>query len=359
MDSLTQTESGYCCDECAGLTSPAIPLDDRFDFYECVTCQKVSLTGVDPWTALKETDPQDRMREIVLRLFVLRQLRCIDAQFDAVIPDFVTSQEKAPPFQAEIIIEQGRGDHPIVQTHPLFVKPHYTVCKTCSRKSSNYFTATVQIRGEPLSDASLYETILEDLQRFTEDLEKKNEQNFVNKVIEKPFGIDLQLSTYDFAILVANHVKQRYGAKLEESKHLMGRGGETGGELYRHTIAVRLLPFQKHYAILYDGELCIVRNFQSKFIHLYSLSRKLEFKIEVKYVFASPVQIIAKPADFLQFEVISDDQEFLHLTNPQNGATVTALKTDFEVIPSIGSMIYAVSYQEKLNFIPGHVYGSR
>ena len=356
VDTLIQTESGFCCDECAGLSGPEIPLEDRFDFHECVTCHKVSLSGADPWISLTEADPQDRMRELILRLFVLRHLRCVDAQVDINFPDFVTAQGKSPPFEAEIIIEEGHA--PKVQNHVLFVKPHYTVCKTCSRKSSNYFTATVQIRGEPLSNPTVTETILSDLRRFTAEVENKSEQMFVNKIIEKKFGIDFQLSTYDFATLVANHIKQRYGAKLEESKHLMGKG-DSGVELYRHTIAVRLLPFQKHYAIFFENEVCIVRNFQSKFIQLYSLTRNLDLKIEAKYVFAGPVQIIAKPSEFLQFEVISDDEEFLHLMNRQNGETVTALKSTFDVVPLIGALLFAVTYEGKLYFIPGYVYGQR
>ena len=107
-------------------------LDDRFDYYECVSCHKASATGLEPWISLEEKDPKDRLRELILRLFLLRYFKNARVQADIDFPDHITLKEKAPPFEASILIEECEGDHPRVQEHTLFVKPHYAVCLTCS-----------------------------------------------------------------------------------------------------------------------------------------------------------------------------------------------------------------------------------
>ncbi len=347
VDSLVQTENGLFCQECANESLPPIKIGDRFDFYQCVMCEKASASGVpDSWIVISQGDPGNRLREIILRLFLLKSISKLDVQVDIEVPENLGEGDKCPPFTAFIMVHSPENEDKSSK-FTVFVKPNYVVCTNCSRRRGHYFTATVQIRGELLSEGPVKEKLLDEIQMYAKDLEEKNDSMFISKVIQERQGFDLQVSTRYMANLLAAYVKKKYGAKLEETKRLMGLG-EDGGEVYRHTIAVHLLPYKKNFVILYDGEPCLVEGINGKITTLFGLERKITFRRENKALFSHPPKIIATPENFLKFEVISEDMTFIHLIDNQTGATISEIKS---VIPHnihIGSTISGIKQNDKI-----------
>ncbi|OLS13852.1 MAG: NMD3 family protein [Promethearchaeota archaeon CR_4] len=349
VDTLVQTENGLFCEECANALLPLIQIGDRFDFYECGICKRVSATGSsDSWIPIGQQDPQNRLQEIILRLFLLKSIAKLDVQVDIDIPADIGGSEKCPPFDAYISIKSSKNEEKMSK-FTVFVKPHYVVCTNCSRRRGHYFTATLQIRGELLSDSTMKENLLNEVEKYAKDLEGKNQEMFVAKVVQERQGFDLQLSTLHMALLLSTHIKNKYGAKLEESKRLMGLG-EDGGEVYRYTILVHLLPYKKDFVIFFEGEPCLVVGINSKITTLFGLERKITFRRENKVLFSHPPKIIATPGNFLTFELISEDQTFLHLIDTHTGATISELKSNFPQKLPIGSTIYGIRVNDKTFF---------
>src|SRR4030042_6236029 len=126
--------------------------------------------------------------------------------------------------------------------------------------------------------------------------------------------------------------------------------GEDGGEVYRYTILVHLLPYKKDFVIFFEGEPCLVVGINSKITTLFGLERKITFRRENKVLFSHPPKIIATPGNFLTFELISEDQTFLHLIDTHTGATISELKSNFPQKLPIGSTIYGIRVNDKTFF---------
>ncbi len=346
VDSLVQTENGFFCQDCAKASLPPLKIGDRFDYYQCVICNKVSGSGApDSWIAISQEDPQDRIRELILRLFLLKSIAKLDLQADIEIPENIGEEEKCQPFDAFITLYSPENENPLSKVS-IFVKPHHIVCTNCSRRRGHYFTATVQIRGELLSDSTVKEKFLDEILKYAKDLECKNETMFVSKVVQERQGFDLQVSSRYMASLLSTYVKKRYGAKLEESKRLMGLAAD-GGEEYRHTIAVHLLAFRKNSIILFEGEPCLVEGINAKVTTLFGLERRITFRKETKIFFSHPAKTIASPENFLKFEIISEDKTFFHLLDHQTGATISEDKAILPRDVLLGSTIFGIRMNDK------------
>ena len=347
VNELIQTDRGLFCKQCVDMSVPIIKIGDRFDFYQCTLCGKVSATGSrDSWIGIDQNDPRERLREILLRLYVQKYIKTANLNVDLKIPENIGQQEKIPPFEALLFVEFPGNENKSAK-FSIFVKPHYSVCTNCSRRRGHYFTATVQIRGNLLSNISVREDLLDEIQKYTNDLEEKNESMFVSKVIQERQGFDLQVSTRFMANLIATYIKKKYGAKLEETKRLMGIGDD-GGEIYRHTIAVHLLPYRKNFVVGFEDEPCLVQKINGKTTIFFSLKRKIIFRKENKMLFSRPIKILAIPENFLRFEIISEEQSFFHLTNLQTGATFIEMKSNLPQNLQIGSQIFGVQVNDKI-----------
>ncbi len=346
VDSLVQTENGLFCQDCAKESLPPLKIGDRFDFYQCVECGKFSGSGAsDTWVPIGQEDPQERMQELILRLFLLKFICKLDLQADIEIPENIGETVKCQPFNAFVTLYSPGNETPLSKV-TIFVKPHYVVCTNCSRRRGHYFTATVQIRGELLLDTTVKEKLIDDVMAYAKDLECKNETMFISKVVQERQGFDLQVSTRYMASLLSAYIKKKHGAKLEESKRLMGLG-EDGGEVYRYTIAVHLLPFKKSFIIEFEDEPCLVEGINAKVTTLFGLKRRITFRKETKTFFSHTPKILATPENFVQFEIISEDKTFLHLIDHQTGATISEDKAVLPRNVQIGSKIFGIRTNDK------------
>lgn len=114
-----------------------------------------------------------------------------------------------------------------------------TTCKICSRKTSGYYEAILQVRGrDSLSEkriAGLYK-VMEN--RVMEE-HKRDRNAFVSKIERKHGGLDFYVSSTDLARHMAELLKSKYGAKINESAKLIGKTKD-GRDKYRIKVIARL-----------------------------------------------------------------------------------------------------------------------
>ncbi|KXB00391.1 hypothetical protein AKJ47_00680 [candidate division MSBL1 archaeon SCGC-AAA261G05] len=119
------------------------------------------------------------------------------------------------------------------------VKVETTTCDVCSRKSAGYYEAILQVRGEtPLSRKRLREVYQALESTFLEE-QSRNRGEFVSKIEEKHGGLDLYTSSTTLARHLAEALKEKYGAKTDESSKLIGQTSD-GRKKYRVSIVARL-----------------------------------------------------------------------------------------------------------------------
>ncbi|MFQ5406684.1 MAG: NMD3-related protein, partial [Candidatus Micrarchaeia archaeon] len=98
-------------------------------------------------------------------------------------------------------------------------------CSACLRKSSGYFEAIIQLRGNSLKVARARQDLQKAVKRF---------KSFINKTDEKKEGIDLFIESRQAAHEALGCLKLKYATSRKQS------GMREGKKLYRTTYCVRL-----------------------------------------------------------------------------------------------------------------------
>lgn len=109
-------------------------------------------------------------------------------------------------------------------SQPLTLLFEKRICTECSRSSSQYFEAIVQLRGEPAKVARMAEMMSKKLQ----------ERTFIPKMEELKEGVDIYCGSRNEAIATLNVFKLGF---LRTEKLA---GEKNGKRLYRTTLLVRL-----------------------------------------------------------------------------------------------------------------------
>ncbi|MEA1905205.1 MAG: 60S ribosomal export protein NMD3, partial [Candidatus Hadarchaeota archaeon] len=134
---------------------------------------------------------------------------------------------------------QGSQAEPLSQRARVKVKLKRTTCDVCSRVSSGYYEAILQVRGE----GELPEERLARVRRTLEEgvfaAHKRDRSAFVAKVERKHGGLDFYLSSLALARQMARLLKSEFGAEVQESAKLVGRD-KSGRRKFRVSVLSRL-----------------------------------------------------------------------------------------------------------------------
>ncbi|MBA2846103.1 nonsense-mediated mRNA decay protein 3 [Methanococcus maripaludis] len=118
-------------------------------------------------------------------------------------------------------------------------------CPRCSRCMSNYYEGTLQVRAMNrfLNDKERIE--LDDFVRDEAGKRlNKDRMAFISKYIPQKEGLDYQMGSMGAIRNIASAIKAKYGGKSIETAKLVGVDKDTGKDMYRITVAVRIPEFK-------------------------------------------------------------------------------------------------------------------
>lgn len=128
---------------------------------------------------------------------------------------------------------------PLLQRARVKVKLKRTTCDICSRISSGYYEAILQVRGESgLPEKELIK-VKHALERLVFSVRERDRSAFVAKVKQVHGGLDYFVSSLALARQMARLLKSKFGAKTQESAKLVGRG-KGGRRKFRVSVLSRL-----------------------------------------------------------------------------------------------------------------------
>jgi NMD protein affecting ribosome stability and mRNA decay len=158
---------------------------------------------------------------------------------------------------------------------------NHTLCNNCSNiRGGTYFVSILQLR---VIDENQYEfiiKILEEINNFAENLFKKDKRQYIAKVEDQKYGVDLYLSTNEIMNHIVKFLRSHYHFLLKRTKKLVGRDNQRGKNLYRLKASIKFLPVSLNDTVLIDDEYYIVENItKSKII----LRSKMNIKLEKDY----------------------------------------------------------------------------
>lgn len=218
---------------------------------------------------------------------------------------------------------------PVQREYPVKVILNKTVCPECSKFASGYYEAVIQIRADkrlpsPAEIRRSDETIKENIERIS----KKNRMAYISERLKIKEGVDYYVGSFKVAKKLTSTLKNILGGTVKESPRLMGRDKNTGKDLYRVWISLRLPHFQKGDFVSYKGLKAQVSNFNGDKIHL----RNLESPgaASVSWRDYEKIRVIAKKEDVKSAMVTAKTPKSIQILHPD-----TYQPLDMEVSPEL------------------------
>ncbi len=189
--------SGPFCVKCKPVH---IDLPKKVEYQRCSRCGRVRLKG--NWIEWNEAKVEGD----------------VAAKFKG---EFLRATYSLPDQEATFFVGDKREMYPLKMQVPVAILK--VICQQCSRQSSGYFEAIIQLRGKPSS-----------IKRFTRLFKKiLAKKTFLSKEEEKKEGVDLYVGNSREVVALLSEL----GMRAQISRKLAGQ--RQGKRLYRTTFLLR------------------------------------------------------------------------------------------------------------------------
>jgi nonsense-mediated mRNA decay protein 3 len=204
---------------------------------------------------------------------------------------------------------------PVQRDYPVKVIFNRKVCPDCSKFASGYYEAVIQIRADkrlpsPEEIKRSDETIKENIERIS----KKNRMAYISERLTLKEGVDYYIGSFKVAKKLTSSLKNILGGIVKESPRLMGRDKNTGKDLYRIWISLRLPQFQKGDFVSYNQQKAQVSDFNGNKIYLRNLESS--HKSSVSWRDYEKIKVIAKKEDVKSAMVTAKTPKSIQILHP-------------------------------------------
>jgi len=133
-----------------------------------------------------------------------------------------------------------------------------------------YYEAVIQIRPRKA-----------EVEKFVETSLKRTDKASLSKRKIMKEGIDYYVSSWRFGVSLGNTLLKQFGGKLTISRKIFGRSKKKGKVVYRSSVLLRLLPFDKGDVIVSEGKILLVTS-TGKFVTGKNLLNDKREKVDIK-----------------------------------------------------------------------------
>ena len=162
----------------------------------------------------------------------------------------------------EIII-QGvlKKDLAINHQNTVKLNLNHILCKNCSNlRGGTYFLSIIQIRVKDKEQFGLIKQVLDEINVFAEHTFEKDHRQYISKIEDQKYGVDLYLSTNELMNYIIKFLKSKYNFLLKRTKKLVGRDTQRGKNLYRFKALIKFLQISNDDIIFIEDHYFSVEN---------------------------------------------------------------------------------------------------
>jgi nonsense-mediated mRNA decay protein 3 len=218
-------------------------------------------------------------------------------------------------FECLVNVKAHVMDEILIQEFLVEVKVNKSVCTVCSKFSSGYYEAVIQMRADSrlISDDEIgtADKIVRDK---IERLSNKNRMAYISQRVEMKEGIDYYVGSYKAARKLTETLRNVFGGVLKDSPRLMGRDKTKGKDLYRIWFSLRLPQFQKYDFVKYNNVKTQVLNFDANKIYLKALDSSAT--ISVAWRDYEKLKLIARKDDIKLAMVTAKTPQLIQILHP-------------------------------------------
>jgi nonsense-mediated mRNA decay protein 3 len=249
------------CINCYLKEHPLFELPPNFSFNLCADCGNYAKS--EEWY---ESDSEDLFLTIfeVLEKYVLKKYLKNDAiVFNYVIDDnsIEYSSNNNLKEVSLNVIGTLKEDNSYSSEQSIRILINYDLCKNCSNlRSGIYFLSILQLRVKSEEYFDIINKAFNEINQYVETIFLNNKKQYISKVEDQKYGIDLYLSTNELMNKIIGYLGSRFHFILIRSKKLVGRDNQRGKNLYRLKSVVKFLPLKKNDVIFINNQEFIVEN---------------------------------------------------------------------------------------------------
>jgi len=231
------------CLNCYLKENPLFEVPDKFSFNICIDCG--SFSKKDMWIEPERNEIFIIIEQALQRhiLKTLLKKNTIDFSISLDESSFIFSSKDLLVSLEVSIHGVLRKDLNIKHTQIIKVNLNYVLCKNCTNlRGGNYYLSVIQLRVKDEEQFGLIKKVLEQINEYVESLFKKNHKQYISKMEDQKYGLDLYLSTNELMNYLIKFLKLKYHFLLKRSKKLVGRDSQRGKNLYRFKSLIKFLP---------------------------------------------------------------------------------------------------------------------
>ena len=265
------------CLNCYLKEHPLFDLPNKFTIYVCIDCG--NYTKKDVWFEPSEDDLFSILSEAVQKFLLKPFIKNSQIEFSLSFDEKSLEYSSKDLLKSiEVLIKGTLKGNPKINHHmAVQLILNNTLCKNCSNiRGGTYFVSILQLRVKDEKQYEFILKILEEINNFAENLFKKDQRQYISRVEDQKYGVDLYLSTNEIMNHIVKFLRSHYHFLLKRTKKLVGRDNQKGKNLYRLKTSIKFLPVSLNDTVLIDEEYYIVESItKSKIILRSKINTKL------------------------------------------------------------------------------------
>jgi nonsense-mediated mRNA decay protein 3 len=263
-NNMTGLPETFLCDDCLPQAPADREIPDEIILRRCFRCGAYSLQKDDqnlPWIYQPDGENEiDFLTRILYEQIFFKAEKKGKASkktYQLFLPSNAQIIPNRPLSLIVRVQSDYRGNQPEREIQLQIKERH---CDNCSKKMGGRFDAIIQLRVFSEKDFDQLEEIMKSVANFDESQQMMNSSRFISKIEIVTNGYDLKVSDNIMLKALVANLRANHPFLQKISKSLIGVDSQTGGELYRTHILLKLAPVNRGDFIKLDDKVYRVKN---------------------------------------------------------------------------------------------------
>jgi len=226
---------------------PLFELPEKFTIKICIDCGNYTLR--EEWFESQEKEIFSIIENAVRKFLLKPYSKESKINFSISFDESSLIYSSKDMLKSMTLVIDGMLTDNVTVKHQKNIKINleYDLCKNCSNiRGGTYYLSIIQLRVKDETDFNSIAEVLEKIHNYVEKLFEEDPRQYITKVEDQKYGVDLYLSTNELMNYIIKFLRANYHFMLKRSKKLVGRDSQRGRNLYRFKSLIKFLPIHKN-----------------------------------------------------------------------------------------------------------------
>lgn len=311
-------------------------IPDEIEITICAHCESRLVSG--KWRELELSDEEIILNTLNKHIKLNENAKNVEISVETLLA-------RGSNIECIVHVKANVLDEIVQQDYKINVKIIRTVCPECSKFTSGYYEAVIQLRADNrVLDEEEIVTVDAIIAGNVNKISRTNKMAYISERAVLKEGIDYYVGAYKVAKRLASNLKDHFGGEIKESPRLMGRDKSTGKDLHRVWISFRIPYFRIGDFIKYGNILGQVIGIDGKKVLLKDL---ISFnQISVQWRDYDKIETVAKKEDIKETTVTAKTPSSIQILHPVSYEPLDIEINEEMANIEIGSQVPVIEIEE-------------